>query len=154
MAEIDGQEIDYAKKFLFLIEVGGVTRAGFQKGPSLEAEIAEDEQWEGGAIVADKSPGRVKIPAITLERGATDDDDLWNWFTEVANIVANTGLVKNKFKRDLDIVQLDRDRSTRKRWRCYRCWPSKFKAGEWDNSADGNLIESVTLSLKNFKPVK
>lgn len=32
-------------------------------------------------------------------------------------------------------------------------WPVKFVAGGWDNEADGNVIESVTLSYDFFELV-
>ena len=38
-----------------------------------------------------------------------------------------------------------------RRWTLYGAWPTKFVAGEWDNSSDENVIESVTLTYDYFE---
>jgi len=48
------------------------------------------------------------------------------------------------------VVQLDRDGSELRRWTLYNAWPTKFNAGEWDNEADENVIEQVTLTFDYF----
>jgi len=140
----------FHKKFKFLVEIDGVAYAGFQKCSELSAEIAKIEHSEGGTLSPDKSPGRVSFTDVTLERGATDDNDLWDWFKETADAVNNTGLVEPEFERNLDIIQQARDGSEIRRWNLYRAWPTKFTAGEWDNEADENVIENVTLTFKAF----
>ncbi len=60
------------------------------------------------------------------------------------------GLVEPYFKRNLDIVQQDRDGSTLRRWTLHNAWPVKFKAGDWDNESDENVIESLTLTFDFF----
>lgn len=150
---VTGAPRNYHKKHKFRIEVGGVTSAKFQSCSELSAEIATIEQWEGGSDLADKSPGRTTIPDITLMRGATTDLDLWNWFKLVSDMVANGGVVLPEYEKDLDIVALDRDNSTKMRWRTFRVWPNKFVAGDWDNTVDENVIESVTLVINRFAPV-
>lgn len=58
------------------------------------------------------------------------------------------------YKRNLDIVQQDRDGVTLRRWTLVRAWPVKFVAGEWDNESDENVIESVTLTYDFFELVQ
>ena len=41
--------------------------------------------------------------------------------------------------------------TTLRRWSLSRAWPVKFVAGDWDNEADENVIESVTLSDDFFE---
>jgi len=57
-------------------------------------------------------------------------------------------------KDPLDVVQQDRDGTTLRRWSLSRAWPVKFVAGDWDNEADENVIESVTLSYDFFELVQ
>jgi phage tail-like protein len=113
-------------------------------------EVANIEYSEGGSLIPHKSPGRLKFADVTLERGATKDHDLFDWMQQVANAAANAGLVEPRFKRNLDICQLDRDGSTLRRWAIAGAWPVKFVAGAWDNEADENVIESVTLTFDYF----
>ena len=140
----------FHKKFKFVVEIDGIASAGFQKCSELAVEVANVEYYEGGALIPNKSPGRLKFPDVTLERGATSDEDLFAWLSEVADASANVGLVEPDFKRNLDVVQQDRDGSTLRRWRLTGAWPVKFVAGEWDNNADENVIESVTLTYDFF----
>lgn len=147
---VKGKPRSYFKKFLFTVEIDKFTFTGFQKCSELSADIAVIEQFEGGALTAEKSPGRVKFADVTLERGATKDLDMFKWFKEVANIAANVGAVDNQYKRNVDIVQRDRDGSELRRWRIFQAWPSKFVAGDWDNTSDSNVSESLTLTYKYF----
>ena len=90
---------------------------------------------------------------MTLERGATQDHDLFDWFQDVAVTSSGLGLVDPFYKRNLDIVQIDRDSTTLRRWSIAQAWPTKFVAGEWDNDSDENVIESVTLTYDYFELV-
>lgn len=148
-----GKPRKYFKKFKFLVEIDNVAVAGFQKAGPLEAEVAVVEQNEGGTLLPEKEPGRGKFSDITLARGATDDLDMWRWFKEVLDAAANAGLSTPNYKRNLDIVQQDRDGTTLRRWRVYEAFPTKFKAGEWDNDADENVIEETVLAIRYFEPI-
>jgi phage tail-like protein len=141
----------FHKKFKYVVEIDGVTSAGFQRCSELSVEVANIEYHEGGALIPNKSPGCLKFADVTLERGATKNHDLFDWMEEVADAAANAGLVEPKFKRNLDIVQQDRDGSTLRRWSLSGAWPTKFVAGAWDNEADENVIESVTLTFDFFQ---
>src|SRR5215831_1433794 len=141
----------YHKRFKFVIEVPDFGSSGFQKCSELSVEIANIEYHEGGALVPNKSPGRLKFSDVTLERGATRDHDLFDWFEEVADAAANAGLAEPLFKRHVDIVQQDRDGTTLRRWSLFNAWPVKFVAGAWDNEADDNVIESLTLTYDFFE---
>ena len=91
---------------------------------------------------------------MTLERGATQDRDLFDWFQDVAITSSGLGLTDVNYKRNIDIVQQDRDGTTLRRWSLSRAWPVKFVAGDWDNESDENVIESVTLTFDFFELVQ
>ena len=150
-----GQPTKYHKKFKFIVEIDGFGRADFQDCSELSVEVAEIQQWEGGRSIPEKDPGRLTVTDLTLQRGATSDRDMYDWFFQVSRMSDNAGLVTPDFKRNLDIVQLDNDGSELRRWRCYRAWPKKFMAGDsWDNTADENVIEAVVLALDFFELVQ
>ena len=146
-----GNPRTFHKKFKFIVEIDGVVSAGFQKCSELSVEVANVQYYEGGSLIPNKSPGRLTFADVTLERGATSDKDLFDWLTQVADAAANAGLNEPEFKRNLDIVQQDRDGSTLRRWSLTGAWPVKFVAGDWDNEADENVIESVTLTYDFFE---
>lgn len=147
---IQGNPRSYHKKFKFLVEVDGFANAGFQKCSELSAEIAKVEYYEGGALIPNKSPGRLSFTDVTLERGATTDLEMYSWFKETAFAASGLGLVDEEYKRDVDIVQLDRDNSELRRWALSKAWPQKFVAGDWDNEADEVVISALTLTFDFF----
>lgn len=149
MAIIGGPRT-FAKKFKFVIEVDQLASAGFQKCSELSVEVAKVEYFEGGALIPNKSPGRVTFADVTLDRGATQDHDLFDWMKDVVDAASGTGLPDPLYKRNLDIVQQDRDGSTLRRWPLTNAWPVKFVAGDWDNDSDETVIESVTLTYDIF----
>lgn len=148
---IIGKPRSFHKRFKFLVECDGVKSAAFQKCSELSVEVAKIEHYEGGVIIPNKSPGRLSFADVTLERGATSDEDLFKWFEDVARASSGIGLVDPDYKRNLDIVQQDRDGRTLRRWTLNGAWPTKFVAGEWDNESDENVIESVTLTYDYFE---
>lgn len=151
---VKGQPKKFHKKFKFVVEIDGVAAAAFQKAGPLSPEVAVVEQHEGGSIIpVAKDPGRMTFPNMTLERGMTQDLDLYRWFVEVANAAANGGLIDDTFKRNLDVVQQDRDGSELRRYRVFNAWPRMWGGGEWDNTADENLIEKVELVYDRFEIV-
>jgi phage tail-like protein len=146
-----GQPRSFHKKFLFTVEIPGVAWAGFQKCSEPKMSTAVVEQWEGGAIVADQSPGRMKTAAITLERGATKDLDLYAWYKQVNSAAAGVGLPDDQYKKTVNIVRRDRAGNVLRRIELRKAWPSEYSAGEQDNTADGNVIESLVLTYQYFE---
>jgi phage tail-like protein len=145
-----GSPRTFHKRFKFIVEIDGIASAAFQSCSELAVEVAKVEHWEGGVLIPDKTPGRVTFTDITLERGVTTDRDMWDWLKEVADAAANSGLIDPEYKRNLDIVQQDRDGTTLRRWRISNAWPMKFVGGSWDNNTDETNIESVTLTYDSF----
>lgn len=142
----------FEDKFSFIVEIDGVAHAGFAKCSELSMEIDKVEYREGGRKHPYKSPGLVNFSDVTLERGAVhDDSDLWDWAEECASIVEEAGTVEPDFRRNIDIVALDRDGTPLKRWRLRDAWVQKFVAGEWDNDASEKTIESVTIVYDSFE---
>lgn len=145
----------FHKKFAFVVEIEKVASAAFTKCSELSSEVAKVEQWEGGKVIPDKSPGRVTMSDVTLERGvASGDFDLPAWFKQVINVSANSGLATPAYKRPVDIIQLERDASELRRHILDNAWPTKLVVGEWDNEADENVVENVTLTFDTFDTVQ
>lgn len=148
---IIGVPTNHHHKYRFVVEIDDFARAAFTKCSALEAEVAKVETWEGGSLTADKEPGRVTFSDVTLERGATSDQNAYEWFKLVVESFRDAGQATPKFMKNVDIVQLDRDGSELRRWTLEQAWPTKFVAGEWDNEADEAVIEQLVLCFKLFK---
>ena len=145
-----GHPRTFLKKFAFAIEIDGIAQATFSKCSELGAEVGVTEYHEGASALAIKSPGRPKFKDLTLERGATKDRALFDWFKDVVDTATGLGLPDPQFRRNLSIAALDRDGSYLRRWSIYRAWPKEFVAGDWDATSDDFLIEKVTLTYDYF----
>ena len=59
-----GKPRSFHKRFKFLVSVDGFTgdeaKAYFQKASEVSVEVAKVEYSEGGTLIPDKSPGRVR----------------------------------------------------------------------------------------------
>ena len=147
-------------KHLFLVNVAPDMSQGFQKCSELAYEIAKIEYWEGGSTIPWKVPGRVTFADITLERGACTSREFYDWAISVANAsvgrfpTRGAGTNTPGYLDNLEIKQLDRDGTTVLRtWALFNAWVQKFVAGEWDNTADEVVIESMTLTYDWFELV-
>lgn len=144
MAVIAGTFRNFYKRFSFVVEINGVPTAGFRSVSEVAIEVAVVAQREGGSLIPNKSPGLVTVPDITLMRGATDDLDMWQWMQQV--VASDAIIIDPDHKRTIDIVQQNRRGDELRRWSLFNAWPVRFKAGDWDNEADENVIEEVVLT--------
>jgi phage tail-like protein len=147
-----GQPRSLRKKFLLELEIPGIESVLFSKSSAPEMVSDDVEQWEGGAIVAEQSPGRMRTAAITFERGATKDLGLWLWYKQVNSAAADGGLPDDQYKKTCNLVERDRDGTVSRRTEFRSAWPSEFDAGDQDNGADANIVESLTLTYQYFEP--
>ncbi len=142
---IFGEPRNYHMKYNFVLEIDGLGEVAFQKCSELSTEITKMEHYEGGSIIPYTAPARVKFSDITLERGVTGDRKLYDWFQLVIEAASGLGVVNPLYRKNLALRQQERDGSTLRRWAIFNAWPNKFTAGDWDNTSDDAVIESVTL---------
>ena len=142
------------EKFKFEVLSRKFGFAAFQKMSELSYETARIDYFEGGALIPIKDPGRVTYADVTLERGSSQDRDMFNWALEVADAsrgFGGRGLVRPNYDTsDLAVLQRDRDDSILRAWDIIGAWPMKFVAGDWDNTVDEVVIESLTLTYDYF----
>lgn len=144
----------FHNRFMFHVEIDGFSQACFHKCSALESETKEITYWPGCTLIPDKSAGKVEFKDIDLERGvSTGDDDMYNWYLTVTNAGANTGGAGASYKRNIEIVQKDRDGTELKRWAIYGAWPKSYRAGEWDASSDEPTIESLKIVYDYYEEI-
>ena len=122
----------------FLVEIDGITQAGFQECSGLDSQTASVDYREGGdPNHVRKLPGLNSFTPISLKRGITDSDGLWKW-----RLTAVDGKAE---RRNGSVVLLD-DKGTEKlRWNFSNAWPSKWTGPAF--SSTGNAIAVETLEI-------
>jgi phage tail-like protein len=124
--------------FNFLVEIDGITRAGFQECSGFDATIDVTEQREGGDNqTVRKLPGLTKYSNIQLKWGMTDDDELYDWHRK-----AVLGDIERK---NGSIVLLNRKGEEVKRWNFVRAWPTKWDGPDFNATSSEVAIESMEI---------
>jgi phage tail-like protein len=134
------RENDPLGGFNFLLETGGLLRAGFSEVTGLNSETDVIDYREGSDdINVQKLPGLKKYGPVTLKRGvaasATQDFVAWRKFVEDGNIT----------RQDISIVLLDEQREEKLRYNLRNAWPSKWVGPDLKAGANEIAIEQIEI---------
>lgn len=141
------------QKLAFEVKIPGFKTVSFQKCSELSKEIEVGMIREGGSLIPHKQPGLVTYADITLERGAANDKDFYDWAELTGDAAQNAGAIEPEYKKTLDIVQIDRARKPLVKFRVYNAFVQKWVAGDWDNETSEFVIEKLTLAFDYFKRI-
>ena len=132
--------VDPLPKYMFLVEIEGIARAGFMTVSGLEEESEVRSYREGGDnSTVRKLAGLNSYSPIVLEMGSTFDTALWDWRQKVKREGAQGN------RKSISVIQQDEARQEVKRWQVYEAWPSKFTAPEFDASSSDTAVESIEI---------
>ena len=133
-----GDRKDPFRSYNFLVEIDGITRAGFRECSGLDSTQDPVEYREGNEPpTARKLPGLVKHSNISLKRGVTDDAQLWEWRKQAID-----GKVQRK---NGSIILLDESGAEKERWNFREGWPTKWTGPSFN--ATGNEVAIETLEI-------
>jgi phage tail-like protein len=134
-----GDRTDPYRSYNFLVEIDGLTRAGFRECSGLDSSNDPIDYREGNdGRVARKLPGLTKHANITLKWGTTDDAELWAWRKTVMD-----GKVQRK---NGSIILLDDTGVEKIRWNFREAWPSKWTGPSFNASGNGVAVETLELA--------
>jgi phage tail-like protein len=133
-----GTRVDPYRNFSFLVEIDGITQAGFSDCSGFGASTDPVEYREGGEVkTVRKLPGLTKYTNITLKWGLTDSRELYDWYRDVVN-----GKIDRKSG---SIILLDLEGNEKVRWNFFEAWPTKWDGPDF--TAKGNDVSIETLEL-------
>ena len=134
-----GDRKDPYRVYNFLVELDGITRAGFRECSGLDTSQDPIEYREGSdPLTARKLPGLVKYSNISLKWGMTDDVELWDWRKK-----AMEGTVERK---NGSIILLDDAGTEKLRWNFRDGWPSKWTGPSFNASGNEVAIEALEIA--------
>lgn len=148
---------DPLKTCLFRIEMDGFQRLGFQEMSAPKAVVEKAEYREGGQnLYVRKSPGLLKVDDIDLKRGLIIDgpaSDFDTWFKQVVDMASGKGA--KVFRKNVDVLLLNRQLIEVRRIRLYECWPSGYQPYDNLNGTEAakDQVESLTLTFERFDTV-
>lgn len=137
--------VDPYRSFNFLVEIDGISQAGFQECSGLDASTDPVDYREGNEPNhVRKLSGLNKYSAITLKRGITDSDELWKWRQTV---------IDGKTERKSGSIILRNEAGDEKlRWNFNNAWPSKWTGPSFNST--GNSVAVETLELTHEEVIK
>jgi phage tail-like protein len=142
-------------KYAFKVLIPGLTSIDFATCSEISGEIGEATYWQGGSIIAIKEPGRLTHPDVTLERGSSRDQELYQWFNQIANGAANRGMLNTPaFKRPVHIWQNGRDGSPVEQVNLYAAFLKTYSIGDWNNDADEFRVEKIVIAYQYFERIQ
>lgn len=133
-------------QFNFLVEINGVTSAGFSEVTGMNAESDIIEYREGSDVSrVRKLPGLSKYGDITLKRGHTLNSELWDW--------RQTTLDGATERRNGAIVLLDEARQPQLRWEFFEGWLSKYTPSPMNAATNEAALEEIVLVYEYMQQV-
>lgn len=140
-----GTRVDPYRNFNFLVEIDGITQAGFSDCTGFGANTDPIEYREGGmpGNTVHKLPGQTKYPNITLKWGLTDSRELYDWYNDVT---------KGKIERKSgSIVLIDLEGKEKVRWNFFEAWPTKWDSVDFSAKGTDVAIETLELAVEKVE---
>ena len=130
----------------FLVEIDGITQAGFSEVIIPDSTHETIEYREGSDLgTVRKIPGILKFGNILLKWGTTDSLDLYNWRKSVEE-----GKV-NEARRNVTVVMLDEEGNSAARWEFSQAWPTKYDAPDLNATGNEIAIESLEIAHEGMR---
>jgi len=142
-----------------------ITRAGFSTASLPKATvkvIPYRENIDNQRFI--QVPGLVTYTPVTLQRGVTENRNLYDWYrlvNEEMALLAVAGELsrdtqfsptqEDNFRKDVILEVLDRTGEPVKAWYLFNAWPSVYAPGDsLDASSETKLVEEITLTYELF----
>ncbi len=139
-----GNRVDPYRGFNFLVEIDGITRAGFRECGGLDTSTDVVEYREGSDPGhRRKLTGLNAFSNITLKWGITDSDELWKWRQSVIDGRAE--------RKNGSIVLLDDTGSEKLRWNFLNAWPTKWTGPAFNATDNAVAVETLELAHEELK---
>lgn len=144
-----GKRKDPYKNFRFLVEIDGITQAGFREVTIPDTVQDPIEYREGNEpITARKLPGLIKYGNVILKWGITDSLDLYNWRKEVED-----GKIEDA-RKNMAVVVLDDKADSVARWEFSQAWPVGYNAPNLNATGNEIAIETLEIAHEGMKRIQ
>jgi phage tail-like protein len=139
-----GTRVDPYRGFNFIVEIDGITQAGFQEVGGLDSSTDAVDYREGNdPNHVRKLTGLNKFTPISLKRGITDSDELWKW--------RDSAVHGKPDRKNGSIVLLDETGAEKLRWNFSNAWPSKWTGPAFNSTSTAIAIETLEITHEELK---
>ena len=140
---VTGVRVDPSRAFNFRLEIDGVELGSFAEVSGLSSNVDAVEYREGtDHTTTRKLPGLRKYANITLKRGFTTNRELWLWYRNIQNGIAD--------RRNASIIQMDEESNDVVRWSIENAWIRQIEAPTLNASGNEVAVESVEIGYEGL----
>lgn len=134
-----GVRVDPFRAFNFRVEFDGLTVGSFTECSGLTSEGDTVDYREGTdfQLSVRKLMGLRKYSNIVLKRGYTPNNELWTWYKNITNGVAD--------RRNGSIILMDEEHNDVMRWNIENAWVNKIEGPTFNATSNEVAIESIEL---------
>jgi len=134
-----GVRNDPLRGYNFRIELDNTSVASFREASGLSQNTDPVDYREGtdAFLSVRKLPGLRKYSNVTLKRGITDNQDLWNWYKNILNGVDD--------RRNGAVVLQDELHNDVVRWEFQNGWICKWEGSNLNATSNDVVIESIEI---------
>lgn len=134
-----GTRVDPYRNFNFRLEIDGLSVGSFRECSGLAADGNAVDYREGTDIPRSvrKLIGLQTYSNITLKRGYTQNHELWDWYKNIVNGIAD--------RRNGSVILMDEQRKDVLRWNVENMWIKKIEAPGFNATANEVAVESVEI---------
>ncbi|HLV02456.1 MAG TPA: phage tail protein [Acidobacteriota bacterium] len=132
------------ENFRFLVQIDGLSVASFNQVVLPGGEVEIIEYREGGDPISRtrKIPGTVRYDTLTLVRGLSENNELYEWWRAVVD--------GNAVRRNLSVVLVDEGGEPVKVWRFSHAWPRAYRVTQLDSQRGQVLSEIVEITFEEM----
>ncbi|MGA2086545.1 MAG: phage tail protein [Terracidiphilus sp.] len=134
-----GVRNDPYRGFNFRVELDNTSVAAFREcsGLTLNTDPVDYREGTDSWLSVRKLPGLRKYTNITLKRGFTDNQDLWQWYLNILNGVDD--------RRNGAIVLQDETHTDKLRWEFQNGWICKWEGATMNATSNDVAIETIEI---------
>jgi phage tail-like protein len=131
--------IDPYRGYNFRIELDNTKVASFREcgGISLNTDPVDYREGTDVPLSVRKLTGLRKFTNITLKRGYTQNEDLWNWYKNILNGVAD--------RRNGAVILQDEEHNDVLRWNFTNAWICKWEGPTMNATSNDVAIEALEI---------
>jgi len=138
--------------FKFRVEIDQIVEGYFTECSGLGVEREVEPLKEGGVNnYVHQLPGRLKYTNITLKRGMTTSEKLWEWFHTNTQDEEKFFQVK---RLKVSITQLDLAGTPVKQWNLQSAYPVKWKGPDFKTDGSQVAVETLEIAHHGIEQVK
>ena len=131
---------DPFRNFKFRVEIDGVAEAAFSEVAIGETSTEAIDYREGNEPNhVRKLPGMTKYGNITLKRGVTDSQVIYQWHKDIVD-----GKIGDR-RKSIAIVVIDEAGKDKARFVISECWPTKYDPSDLNGKGNEVFIEVLEL---------